>query len=449
MQHRSASVFPLGVLLLGCSQAPDQGATSASAAAEQQASEALEGRLRASVKPFDHKEHEQALQLFSRRCEQGEVRACATWGRTLEQSPSSTAADWQRAAPALKVACDGQEWQACTALGTLHAFGRGKPKAYDQALKLFRTACDHDELRGCAQLGVLYDEARGATRDDLKAVELYKRACDGGEPLGCAWLASMYKVGEGVAPDPVRARALAEPACTAGEPVGCLVMGWLFREGATGTERDEPKAVELFQQACSLNQPNACRALGVVTREGSGGLQKDAKRGLALLERGCELGEAHVCFELAATSFDSAGDGLAPGRAFQLFVEACKEGILGACLNEGIARCKGTGTAVDIPGANAVWRKACQDGQFTSCGWLGIGLTGAECSERRDDKQAREYLTQACNANVAVDCDWLGSLLEQGRGGPRDLRRAEAAYKKACEGDVAPACESARRLGKR
>ena len=59
---------------------------------------------------------------------------------------------------------------------------------------------------------------------------------------------------------------------------------------------------------------------------------------------------------------------------------------------------------------------------------------------RPDYPEARLYLSRACLVNHPEGCLLFGELLQEGRGGPIDARRATTALSTACDGQVEDAC---------
>ena len=59
---------------------------------------------------------------------------------------------------------------------------------------------------------------------------------------------------------------------------------------------------------------------------------------------------------------------------------------------------------------------------------------------RPDYSSARLYLSRACLVNHPEACNLFGEMLQEGRGGPIDLRRATNALSVACEADEHDAC---------
>ncbi|QRN94205.1 sel1 repeat family protein [Archangium violaceum] len=67
-----------------------------------------------------------------------------------------------------------------------------------------------------------------------------------------------------------------------------------------------------------------------------------------------------------------------------------------------------------------------------------------EADRKGDSARAAEMHTRACDAGVAQACNFLGSMVWQGRGGlSADPARAYTLYMRACDGGDAAGCFSA------
>ena len=57
-----------------------------------------------------------------------------------------------------------------------------------------KKACDNNDSNACSALGTIYELGNGGIKQDYaKAIELYVKACDGGSAVGCANLGNMYQ----------------------------------------------------------------------------------------------------------------------------------------------------------------------------------------------------------------------------------------------------------------
>jgi hypothetical protein len=86
---------------------------------------------------------------------------------------------------------------------------------------------------------------------------------------------------------------------------------------------------------------------------------------------------------------------------------------------------------------------ASQDAQCPGGTVKGCFDGALEADRKGDAARAAELHTRACDAGVAQACNFLGSMVWQGRGVSADPARAYALYMRACEGGDAGGCFSA------
>jgi TPR repeat protein len=137
--------------------------------------------------------------------------------------------DLGRAVELLRLACDGPEGPACTALGAMYEAGDGVERDPRRAVRLFERACSAYDSEGCARAGALHlGGGEGLPRDPALALPLLERGCREGIALGCAALAELYASGwdaAGTGRDMAKARFYARRACDRGDMAACGVLG--------------------------------------------------------------------------------------------------------------------------------------------------------------------------------------------------------------------------------
>ena len=137
-------------------------------------------------------------------------------------------------------ACDGGELRGCLGLGSMFESGQGVAKDEAQAAKLYRKACDAGNMAGCTDLGNLTASGRGVAKDEAAGFALYKKACDGGDMNGCVNYALAYESGQGVAKDEAEAAHLFQQQLRRRRSAE-LHAAWLpvLRRNRRGQGRDE------------------------------------------------------------------------------------------------------------------------------------------------------------------------------------------------------------------
>jgi uncharacterized protein len=209
---------------------------------------------------LDHlKRYYEAVPLYEKACDDGEMDGCANLGVLYTQG-LGVAQDYNYGHRLTQMACDAGNMDGCTELGRLYQSGKGVPLDNVQARRVYEKVCDNGKMTGCFDLGTLYMAGDGGVQDYAKAFVLFQEACDGGEMAGCTGLGHLYQDGNGVVRDVVRARGLFEKACNSGEVFGCTNLGRMYESGDWVT-RDVPRAISFYKKACSGGENSACASL--------------------------------------------------------------------------------------------------------------------------------------------------------------------------------------------
>jgi TPR repeat protein len=133
----------------------------------------------------------------------------------------------------------------------------------------------------------------------------------------------------------------------------------------------------------------------------------------------------------------------------------CAAGELDSCAAAGEAYVKGMGAAKDTAKGLAMLGDGCKRGGARACLVLGEGhATGTDLP--RDEAEARKFLGKACDEGVQEgcvrSCDFYGDAIRclhvavlAAQGG-KDLQRAGAYYRKACDHGHPLACREVGRM---
>lgn len=124
--------------------------------------------------------------------------------------------------------------------------------------------CEGDDPQACNAVGVLFEFDSGLQTDPALASGFYSRACSDNYAPGCNNLAWLYLRGAGVPQDQPHAMLLfmaafdaAKLACTRGDASGCLLAGELLYEDHATANGGET-AVAFFQRACAGGEAQGC-----------------------------------------------------------------------------------------------------------------------------------------------------------------------------------------------
>jgi ankyrin repeat protein len=122
----------------------------------------------------------------------------------------------------------------------------------------------------------------------------------------------------------------------------------------------------------------------------------------------------------------------------------CAAGWGWACGQAGWAFDSGEGAKQDEARALVLFRRGCETASEWCCGMVGIyHVEGTTVPE--DRVEGARWLLKGCEPSDpkrsdAQSCSRLGALYAQGTGVPRDLGRARALFRKACDGHYEKAC---------
>lgn len=224
--------------------------------------------------------------------------------------------------------------------------------------------------------------------------------------------------------------------CEAGDWQACVDAGVAYSD--CGAQPAIGKAVKLLGLACDHGSAIGCRMLGGLYSSNPAVHDSEASRSAYaraanLFWRNCEGGDGQGCSDLAdmveaeqttAPAGSTAAQLIA--RAVSLHDAACTSGRWLECrhLAELYA------TRKDDARSKATYRRACETGDPNSCCVVGISLRRAEGSDRRVNKDAREYLERACVTGDLDCCSWAGAEYENGTA--EDRGRAAVLYERAC-----------------
>jgi TPR repeat protein len=305
-----------------------------------------------------------ARELLEQACQGGSLDGCGELARLHEQGPVEAGGaepDLERAMALYELTCHGGVAGGCTAWGRLLLDGE-LPEADIRGALLFERACLLGDAEGCGYLGLAHLQGRGVERDQQRAAHLLDQACREGADVGCVFWAEMLRDGlvEGGGDEVLeRAVSLFTEGCDGGQGRACHDLGLAYASGE-GLEQDQEQALAHFERACQLGFLEGCR-------QGSR-LQRDERprRAVQLLGRACAAEDAGACDEAGAflamlpPEVDAAS-------LREDFTVACDHGVDVACLHLGSMCAGGHGGAVEPGRAHQLWAEACQAGVVRAC----------------------------------------------------------------------------------
>jgi len=252
-----------------------------------QAQEAYDiGMRQKAAERFD-----EARVSFRAACDSGSGKACAEYGRMLENGIGG-ARDLAAAKTSFGKACAADIGDGCSGRGTILT----NEDAFAAAEPLLAKGCDLGSTRGCSNLGLLYQQGKLGSADYAKAARYYEKSCALGSGVGCHNRAILVRDGLGEPADRSRAYELLVANCEAKKNANsCLQAGGFLGKG------NYDKKIKFFGVACDNDIQVACFNLGVAheNRIARGKtmaeLERDRDLGEKAFAKACRLGDRDGC----------------------------------------------------------------------------------------------------------------------------------------------------------
>ena len=106
-----------------------------------------------------------------------------------------------------------------------------------------------------------------------------------------AFTGSIYNWGQGVAVDKARATVAYKIAAEGGDANCQCTMGWAFRKGSPGVEKDNKQAVVWYEKAAAQDHCDSILELAIMAELGLGSQPPSWRRALGLYKRVIALGQ--------------------------------------------------------------------------------------------------------------------------------------------------------------
>jgi hypothetical protein len=205
----------------------------------------------------------------------------------------------------------------------------------------------------------------------------------------------------------------------------------MYDEGR-GVRVDNTRGAALWRQACDLGASNGCVGMAVKMFRGDG-VPKDADKAVAVLQRECDAGNFYACAQMALV--DAFELPKPTTQALPLGLRSCNGGDAQGCLAVGHMYKQGKGAPKDLARAKEFMERACQEGKGIgiACGEVGALYAAGE-GVAQDDVTAFRYFELGCRMPIGIDvCQTAANFSEQGRGTPKDFKRALGFLKHGCD----------------
>ena len=346
-----------------------------------------------------------AAEHFDRACTLGDPNGCAALA-VLYQDGRGRPHDDARALELYNQACDAGSGVGCFNAGLMHEGGNGAEldrqksrAAFQRAESNYRRDCDAGGLEWCMNLGFVFEHGYGQTIDLAKARAAYGEGCEGGHPGSCANLALMdlQPSSPDVAIDPAAAKAAGarlEALCGEGSALACGIVGHAYLKPDSPLGRDAKRGAELTERACQLGDPRGCTLFAGVLSLGED-MPPDPDRAQRYVERGCALGSSDACY-LASMHWGPQE----AEKAIPWLERACNIGHADGCGQLGAHYQIGMGIELDDARAQALYVESCRLGAVGAC--VELIHRGAELP--LPPELATPMLEQACRSGIEAAC---------------------------------------------
>lgn len=193
--------------------------------------------------------------------------------------------------------------------------------------------------------------------------------------------------------------------CERGKAAACAEAGAMYRDGA-GARKDIVQAAVFYVKACALVDPSA-----------DPGYCEDAGRMIG-----------------AAENLRGGTDKLK--GTFAAWASSCEAGRAMNCNFLGLVYQMGAGFEKDFDKSRAAYARGCEGGAVSACS----NAAYAYLQDPRDPAKVVHFLEKACDKSIGGDCTLLGTMIENGDGTKKDVKRAAGLYRRACDLGAGDGC---------
>jgi TPR repeat protein len=275
-----------------------------------------------------------------------------------------------------------------------------------------------------------------------------QRAASAGDALAMHFLGYAYKTGKGgLQKDDARSYELSKQSCERGSQRGCLGLAYNLIQGR-GVAKDLDRGLDLFAQTCDGGIPLACDRLAAIHVQGAGGAPKDRALAQRYYLKGCDGGVGDSCRWAAYGYLKGQGAGVDRLEARRLYLRGCTLDSEWSCFNAAreIERDsdRNDPKAFEVIATN--YERGCELGNGASCYNRGIIENEGKFGRATSTRAAVPWMEEACKLGFNDACYNLGSWLIDGRAGRKDGKRAIALLGPLCLRDKNPdiqACNNA------
>lgn len=384
--------------------------------------------------PFDPARREVA-RFLRQGCRDDNGFGCVLLARSMERGEDGIDRDPVRAFELYRDTCDRSAPYGCYEYGQLAMRPNGaRPADPEAAGRALAAACDGGEAAACRMVAAMWAESRDAEAPQ-RIASLLARGCELEDAESCLRLTVLVLRGQGVPQDVERAAPILDRACTAGSALACTVMA----DFAGGGARPDARAVVRYgDRGCELGSPIACRfAMRARFRHPTAGGRADAleyARGVCSGTRREHC--ATVVDSLVYEGVDS-GNEQVPRDVLPMLDGACSVGGHSSCVAASSLRLAGLyGIAADPARAATDLIRVCQNdtqSPAVACE-IAASMTRSGVGTERDLVRALARARRACDAGHMAGCGIVAFMLARAEGAEANLAEASRLQQRECEG---------------
>ncbi|MFO0556919.1 MAG: tetratricopeptide repeat protein [Polyangiales bacterium] len=384
--------------------------------------------------PFDPARRDVA-RFLRQGCREGNGFGCVLLARAMERGEDGIDRDPTRAFELYRDTCDRSAPHGCFEYGQLALRPQGdRPANVEAAARALDAACEGGEAVACRMVAAMWAESDGDEAEQRTAA-LYGRGCQLEDVESCLRFTVMVLRGQGVAQDVERAAPLLERACTAGSPLACTALA----EFSSGVARPDGRAIVRFaDRGCELGSSESC-ALGMRARFRfpTAGGRSDALEYARTVCGGARRAQCATVVNALVYEGVASGNELVPRDVLPLLDGACSSGGNASCVAASSLRLAGLyGIAADPARATGDLIRVCQndtENPGLACEIVS-SLTRAGVGTERDLVRALARARRACDSGSTSGCGNAAFMLARGEGADANLGEATRLQQRECEG---------------
>lgn len=267
-----------------------------------------------------------------------------------------------------------------------------------EAFKWYLKSAKAGYLQAMTRVGVMFGSGEG-TAENLQAAVKWLRAAVDKDDAGAMYsLANMYAAGKGVAADQDRAAALWAEAAEKGHVQAGMKLS--KRIGVLDIGIMDRKSLEWVEKVAEAGDVKAMYVLGLVFKNGASGIDKNSTVSIRWFIEAAKKGHVEAQYRLGLSY--ATGEGLKTNykKAASWLKKAAGKGNVEAQHRLGILYCTGKGVKQDYAKAVELWEKSSKKGNAMATFFLGYMYETGSGLKRDPTKARKLYAVAAKQGNV-------------------------------------------------